>query len=91
MTSFIPTPALPNAVDIHIGVAVRRLREARGLSDADIASLVRVTPQQIERYESGEERVSASMLYELARVLEVPVSAFFEACCTARSPIGIAK
>ena len=78
MTSFFPTPALPNAVDIHVGVAIRRLREARGLSQADIASQVGVTPQQIERYERGEERVSASMLYELARVLDVPVSAFFE-------------
>lgn len=65
-------------VDAHVGQRLRLLRKERGLSQTALAARVGVTFQQIQKYETGKNRLSASRLYRLASVLGVDVSAFFD-------------
>lgn len=64
-------------VDVHVGACLRAFRGQRGMSQTKLASTVGVTFQQIQKYEKGTNRVSASMLYELAAALDVSVADFF--------------
>lgn len=66
-----------NQVDVLVGQRIRALRCSRGLSQADLGTLVGVTFQQVQTYENGRNRVSASRLDALARPLDVPVCHFF--------------
>ena len=68
----------PDPVDVHVGARLRALRNSQRLSQEKLANTVGVTFQQIQKYESGVNRISASMLYGIARRLAVPVAAFFE-------------
>lgn len=68
----------PDPVDEHVGHRIRVRRELLGLSQAELGELIGVTFQQIQKYERGANRISASRLYDAARVLRVPVSYFFE-------------
>ena len=63
--------------DHIVGVRIRTLRKARGLSQSALGTAAGVTFQQIQKYENGRNRVGASRLQELARALQVPVSAMF--------------
>jgi transcriptional regulator with XRE-family HTH domain len=65
-------------VDKHVGLRVRQRRIALGISQEALGNACSVTFQQIQKYERGINRVSASRLYEFARVLRVPVGFFFE-------------
>lgn len=65
-------------VDVHVGQAVRWRRKLRGLSQEALARRLGLTFQQVQNYETGANRISASALHAIARTLEVPVSAFFE-------------
>jgi transcriptional regulator with XRE-family HTH domain len=65
-------------VDRHVGARLRLLRLQRGLSQSEVAGRVGLTFQQLQKYEKGSNRVSASKLFELAAVLNVPVQDFFE-------------
>lgn len=65
-------------VDAHVGQRLRLLRKERGLSQTALAARVGVTFQQLQKYETGKNRLSASRLYRLASVLRVDVSAFFD-------------
>lgn len=65
-------------VDIHIGKKLRVLRSIAGISLDEIGELVGLTLQQIQKYETGVNKVSASKLFEIAQILEVPISAFFD-------------
>ena len=67
----------PHPIDLHVGEALRKAREARGWRQVDLAERLRVTFQQIQKYESGETRLSASTLAAAARALGLPVEAFF--------------
>ena len=67
----------PRAVDVHVGSRIRMRRLYLGLSQSELARSVGLTYQQIQKYERGLNRVSASRLYDLARVQDVPVSFFF--------------
>ncbi len=69
---------LPHPVDVHVGQRLRLRRALMGLSQERLAELVGVTFQQIQKYERGANRIGSSRLYELARVLAVPVEYFFE-------------
>ncbi|MFP6758698.1 MAG: helix-turn-helix domain-containing protein [Alphaproteobacteria bacterium] len=69
---------MPHPVDVHVGARVRFKRKLLGLSQADLGKAVGLTFQQIQKYESGANRVSASRLYQVASILDVPVSFFFE-------------
>ncbi|MEQ8284348.1 helix-turn-helix domain-containing protein [Thalassospira sp.] len=68
----------PNPVDIHVGARVRLRRTLLGLSQEKLGEAIGLTFQQVQKYERGANRVGASRLYDLSRVLEVPVSFFFD-------------
>mgnify|MGYP006425132867 CR=1 FL=1 len=68
----------PNPVDVHVGQRLRQRRVLAGLSQEKLARMVGITFQQVQKYERGANRVVASRLYQLANVLDVPVSYFFE-------------
>jgi transcriptional regulator with XRE-family HTH domain len=68
----------PLAVDMHVGARVRMRRRFMGISQQALAARLGITFQQVQKYERGANRVSASKLYEIGRVLEAPVSFFFE-------------
>jgi transcriptional regulator with XRE-family HTH domain len=65
------------ALDRHIGALLRGHRRAKEISQHDLAATVGLTFQQIQKYECGENRISASKLVQMARVLGVPITAFF--------------
>ena len=65
-------------VDRHVGQAVRLRRKLRGVSQQALAERLGITFQQVQKYETGANRISASTLHGNAQVLEVPVSAFFD-------------
>ncbi|HUH85597.1 MAG TPA: helix-turn-helix domain-containing protein [Stellaceae bacterium] len=68
----------PHPIDIHVGARIRTSRALAGLNQTELAKRVGVTFQSIQKYERGTNRVSASRLQEIADVLGVPVSSFFE-------------
>lgn len=65
-------------VDRYVGGRIRERRVMLGLSQQQMAHLIGVTYQQAHKYERGINRISAGRLFEIARVLRVPVSYFFE-------------
>ena len=68
----------PHHVDKHVGALIRAKRKAMGMSQSELAEALGITFQQIQKYERGANRISASKLYEAARLLQSPVSYFFE-------------
>lgn len=65
-------------VDRHVGQAVRLRRKVLGVSQQALAERLGITFQQVQKYETGANRISASTLHGVAEALAVPVSAFFE-------------
>jgi transcriptional regulator with XRE-family HTH domain len=78
----------PNPIDIHVGTRLRLRRTLLGLSQETLGEAVGITFQQLQKYERGANRISASRLYNLSQVLGVPVSFFFETLPQAESPSG---
>ena len=72
-------------VDKHVGNRLRRLRALRGITQTALADETGVTFQQVQKYEKGANRISASRMWEISRVLDVPISSFFEGIPAARS------
>ncbi|MFO1152910.1 MAG: helix-turn-helix transcriptional regulator [Rhodospirillales bacterium] len=74
------TKSLDNDLDVdaYVGSRIRERRVMLGLSQQQMANLIGVTYQQAHKYERGINRISAGRLYEIGRVLRVPVSYFFE-------------
>ena len=70
--------SVPHPIDVHVGRRLRARRRLLGLTQEALASAVDIKFQQIQKYESGSNRISASRLWSLAKALEVPVSYFFE-------------
>ncbi|KRB51272.1 transcriptional regulator [Rhizobium sp. Root708] len=68
----------PHSVDVHVGKTIRIKRLMRKVSQTELGDRVGVTFQQIQKYEKGSNRVSASMLVEIAGALDVDVRSFFE-------------
>jgi len=68
----------PNPIDIHVGRRVRLRRTLLGLSQEKLGEAVGLTFQQIQKYERGTNRISASRLYAFSHVLDMPVPYFFE-------------
>ena len=69
---------MPDPIDVHVGNLIRQRRRLLGLSQTDLAATVGVRFQQMQKYETGFNRVSASRLYKIAQTLDVPVEFFFE-------------
>jgi transcriptional regulator with XRE-family HTH domain len=76
--SFETTGRKPNPVDIHVGSRVRLRRMVLGISQEKLGEKMNLTFQQIQKYEKGTNRIGASRLFQLSRILEVPVNFFFE-------------
>lgn len=69
---------MKNPIDLHIGQRVRHRRWLLGMTQQQLAQAVGIRFQQIQKYESGANRISASRLWDLSRALEMPVSFFFD-------------
>lgn len=69
---------MPHPVDIEVGRRLRVFRHNKGMTQAELADKVGIRFQQIQKYETGANRVSASRLCDIAKVLEVPVASFFD-------------
>ena len=67
----------PNPVDVHVGKKIREARILQGMSQTALADQIGITFQQLQKYENAANRVSCSRLYEIGRVLGMPVQAFF--------------
>ena len=68
----------PNPVDLHVGARVRMRRKFLGMSQEGLAETIALTFQQVQKYERGSNRISASKLYEISKALKAPVAYFFE-------------
>jgi transcriptional regulator with XRE-family HTH domain len=68
----------PNPIDVHVGLQVRLRRKALKISQEKLAEALGLTFQQVQKYERGANRISASKLYEIARALRVSIAWFFE-------------
>ena len=68
----------PDPVDIYVGTRMKGRRNLMNLSQTELAAVLGITFQQVQKYERGTNRISASRLYQLGQVLDVPVSFFFE-------------
>ncbi len=68
----------PHPVDVHVGARVRLRRVLHGMTQTVLANALGLTFQQVQKYERGINRISASRLFELARVFDVSVEYFFE-------------
>ncbi len=68
----------PDPVDVRVGARVRERRVSHGMSQAPMGGHLRLTFQQIQKYEKGANRVSASKLWGLSNLFEVPIEWFFE-------------
>ncbi len=65
-------------VDLHVGIRVRQRRVLLGMTQTDLADTMGLTFQQVQKYERGTNRISASRLYGLSQVFDVTVEYFFE-------------
>ena len=69
---------IPNPVDVHVGSRVKIRRNMLGLSQEKLGDYLGVTFQQIQKYEKGINRISASRMQQISEILETPVSFFFD-------------
>src|SRR5882672_3836956 len=68
----------PNPIDVHVGQRIRQRRSLLGMSQEKVAQALGLTFQQVQKYERGTNRVGSSRLFDLTRILSVPISYFFE-------------
>jgi transcriptional regulator with XRE-family HTH domain len=81
-----PKTETPNPIDVQVGARLRLRRNMLGLSQEKLGEAIGLTFQQVQKYERGANRIGASRLYELSRVLDVPVSFFFDDTDPVRAP-----
>ena len=68
----------PNPIDTHVGSRVRLRRTMLGMSQEKLGEAIGLTFQQVQKYERGTNRIGASRLFDLSKVLDVPIGFFFE-------------
>lgn len=68
----------PSPIDVHVGTRIRLRRTLLGMSQERLGEALGLTFQQVQKYERGINRVGASRLFDLSRVLDVPISFFFD-------------
>lgn len=76
----------PDPIDIRVGTRLRLRRNMLGLSQEKLGEAIGLTFQQVQKYERGANRIGASRLFELSRVLDVPISFFFDDTDPVRAP-----
>ena len=67
-----------NAIDLHVGKRLRLRRTLLGMSQEQLGAELNITFQQVQKYERGANRISASRLWDMGQILDVPVSYFFD-------------
>jgi transcriptional regulator with XRE-family HTH domain len=67
-----------NAVDMHVGKRVRLRRTLLGLSQEQLGTELNITFQQVQKYERGANRISASRLWDIGQILDMPINYFFD-------------
>ncbi len=67
-----------NPIDVHVGTRLRARRTLLGMSQTALGDAMGMTFQQLQKYEAGSNRISASRLYELSKLLDVDISYFFD-------------
>jgi transcriptional regulator with XRE-family HTH domain len=77
---------IPNPIDIRVGARLRLRRNMLGITQVKLGEMIGLTFQQVQNYERGISRIGASRLYELSRVLDVPVLFFFDDTDPVRAP-----
>jgi transcriptional regulator with XRE-family HTH domain len=81
----------PNPVDRHVGSRVRMRRMLVGMSQEKLGDALGITFQQIQKYEKGTNRIGASRLHQIARVLGVPIEFFYEGAPQIEGATGMAE
>ena len=81
----------PNPTDVHVGQRVRARRRQLGLSQERLAEALGLTFQQVQKYERGANRISASKLWDTAGFLNVTISYFFDGLPAASSAEGVSE
>jgi transcriptional regulator with XRE-family HTH domain len=79
----------PNATDQHVGKRVRIRRVMLDMSQTDVADGLGVAFQQVQKYENGTNRLSASRLQQISQILRVPVQFFFEGVPALKRQLGV--
>ena len=74
---------IPSPVDVHVGARLRQRRKLLGMNQTKLGSSIGLTFQQVQKYEKGTNRISASRLYALSGTLDVPIEYFFSDMPTA--------
>ncbi len=69
---------MSHPVDIHVGKKLKQLRVLRGMTQTEVAQGLGISFQQVQKYELGRNRISASKLFEISRILNVAPSYFFD-------------
>lgn len=83
-----------NPIDVHVGSRVRLRRTLLGMSQEKLGEAIGLTFQQVQKYERGANRIGASRLFDLAQVLDVPVSFFYDDlpdAVRALSPVAVIR
>lgn len=84
----------PNPVDVHVGGRLRLRRILLGISQKEMAENLGITFQQVQKYENGINRISASRLWDISKVLKIPVEFFFSGmddCIQSQSPMRLGQ
>lgn len=81
----------PSPIDAHVGSRVRLRRTLLGMSQEKLGEALGLTFQQVQKYERGVNRIGASRLFDLARVLDVPISFFFDDMPDAMGSNGVSR
>ena len=68
----------PDRTDVAVGLRIRAFRKDANLSQTELADQVGVTFQQVQKYENGTNRIGSGRLFNIARALDVPITAFFD-------------
>ncbi len=67
-----------NPIDVHVGARLRARRTLLGLSQTVLGDAMGITFQQVQKYESGSNRISASRLYDVSKLLDIDIGYFFD-------------
>jgi transcriptional regulator with XRE-family HTH domain len=81
----------PNYIDVHVGSRIRMRRQLINMSQERLGELLGITFQQVQKYEKGSNRISASRLFYAARTLGVPVQFFYDGLPDVDNPGGLGE
>ncbi len=74
---------IPSPVDVHVGARLRQRRTLLGMSQTTLGDAIGLSFQQVQKYERGRDRIGSGRLFNLSRVLDVPIEFFFDDMPTA--------